>query len=205
MNIAEFYNKLAKEHKEGWKAGHWASKESQEDNFTILTQIAPFEQKDRILDIGCGQGDLFHFLQRRGCKATYEGIDVSSVMIDQAWKKYPTGRFACVDFLNDQFNYKYDWIFASGPFNHKVDTDQYQYLDQCISKMYSLSSKGFGMLLLSKYDPMQLINPTDYLFGYDPIKVMELCSKHTYTININHTALPWGFVVFVYNKEWLVN
>lgn len=205
MNISEFYDQMATQHKEGWKASHWTSKESQEDNFTILTQIAPFEQTDRILDIGCGQGDLFAFMQKRGWKSTYEGIDVSSIMIDNAWKKYPKGRFACIDFLNDQFQYKYDWILASGPFNHKVEENQYEYLEKCIKKMYSLAKKGFGMILLSQHDPLQKSNPTDYLFGYDPIKVMEMCSELTYTLNINHTALTWGFVVFVYNEKWLLS
>lgn len=205
MNIPEFYDQMATLHKEGWRAGHWNSKESQEDNFTILTQIAPFEQKDRILDIGCGQGDLFWFMQRRGWKSVYEGIDISPVMIDRAWQKYPKGRFACVDFLDDRFNYKYDWILASGPFNHKVEGDQYEYLDKCIKKMYALANKGFGMILLSQHDPMQKLNPMDYLFGYNPVKVMEICSDLTYTLNINHTALTWGFVVFVYNEKWITS
>ncbi len=205
MNLCEFYNKLALQHKEGWRAAHWSSKESQEDNFGLLTQIAPFEQTDRILDLGCGQGDLFGFLKRRGSRAVYEGIDISDKMIERAWKKYPEGRFACIDFLDPKFNYSYDWILASGPFNHKVDGDQYEYLARCMEKMYSMAKKGFGVILMSKYDPMQKIQPTDYLFGYDPMKVMEDVFKLTYTVNINHTALTWGFVVFVYNEKWILS
>jgi 2-polyprenyl-3-methyl-5-hydroxy-6-metoxy-1,4-benzoquinol methylase len=205
MNIKDFYDKMANTHKEGWKAAHWASKESQDDNFNLLTQIAPFEQSDRILDVGCGQGDLFGFMKKRGWRAIYEGIDISPKMVDRAWMKYPEGRFACIDFLDKKFNYKYDWILAAGTFNHKVDEDQYEYLDKCIKKMYSLASKGFGMILMSKYDPMQKLNPTDYLFGYDPMKVLDMCFKTTYTLNMNHTALTWGFLVFIYNENWLLN
>lgn len=203
MNISEFYDKMAFQHKEGWKAAHWSSKESQQDNFGLLTQIAPFEQTDRILDIGCGQGDLYGFLVKRGIRATYEGIDISQKMIDRAWKKYPEGRFACVDFLNDKFNYKYDWMLASGPFNHKVETDQYEYLGKCFKKMYALSKKGFGVLLMSKHDPMQKLNPTNYLFGYDPLLAIAEALKLTHTVNVNHTALTWGFLIFVYNEKWL--
>jgi SAM-dependent methyltransferase len=203
MNIAEFYDQMALQHKEGWRAAHWGSKESQEDNFSLLTQIAPFDKNDRILDLGCGQGDLFGLLQRRGWQGSYEGIDISQKMIDRAWKRYPNSRFACIDFLDNRFNFKYDWILASGTFNHKVDGDQYEYLDKCIKKMYSLATKGFGMILMSQHDPMQKLNPTDYLFGYDPLKVMEKCCNLTYTFNMNHTALTWGFLVFVYNEKWL--
>lgn len=205
MNTAELYDKMAVLHKEGWKASHWSSKESQDDNFNLLTQIAPFEQNDRILDVGCGQGDLYGFMKKRGGRAKYEGIDVSSKMIDRAWQKYPEGRFACIDFLDDKFNFKYDWILASGTFNHKVDEDQYQYLDKCLKKMYSLAAKGFGVILMSQHDPMQKLNPIEYLFGYDPMKVLQQCFNITYTINMNHTALTWGFLVFVYNEKWLMS
>lgn len=203
MNINQFYDGMASQYKEGWKASHWSSKESQEDNFNLLTQISPFEQADRILDLGCGQGDLFGFMQRRGWISVYEGIDVSPKMIDRAWNKYPKGRFACIDFLDDKFNYKYDWILASGPFNHKVEGDQYEYISKCFKKMYKLSNKGFAVLLMSKHDPAQKANPQEYLFGYDPLKVMEEALKLTHTINFNHTALPWGFLLFVYNEKWL--
>ena len=205
MNIPEFYDEMASLYKEGWKASHWNSKESQEDNFNLLTQIAPFEQSDRILDLGCGQGDLFGFMQRRGWRSIYEGIDVSPKMIERAWTKYPKGRFACIDFLDKKFNYKYDWILASGPFNHKVEEDQYDYLKKCIEKMYSLAGKGFGVILTSQHDPMQKLNPTEYLFGYDPLKVMKICFDITYTVNMNHTALTWGLLVFMYNEQWLMN
>lgn len=198
-DVANFYNNMAAQFKEGWKACHWNSKESQEDNFTLLTQIAPFEQNDRILDLGCGQGDLYGFIKKMGWKVIYEGIDFSNKMIDRAWNNHPQGRFACVDFLDDSFNYQYDWILASGSFNNKVDNN-YMYLDKCLNKMYRLSKKGFGTILLSEYDPNK---KSEYLFSYNPIKVMEICMKSTYTINMNHTALPWGFVIFVYNKEWI--
>lgn len=204
-HVAEFYDKMAALHKEGWKASGWNDRESQEDNFNLLLQIAPFEQTDRILDLGCGQGDLYGLIQRRGSKCIYEGVDVSPKMIDRAWQKYPKGRFACIDFLNDRFDYKYDWILASGPFDHKVEGDQYEYLDKCLKKMHLLANKGFGVILQSKHDPMQKLNPKDYAFGYDPLKVVEMCLNTTYTINMNHTALTWGLLVFVYNAEWLLN
>lgn len=196
--IAEFYDRMCLQFQETWQAAHWISRESQENNFNLLAQIAPFEPKDRVLDLGCGAGDLYGFFQRRGLtKIVYEGIDVSKKMIDRAWEKFPKGRFANIDFMDDSFNYRYDFILASGPFNHKVD-NQKEYINKNLEKMYSLTNKAFGVILTSKYD-----DQGDYLFGYDPAEIMNECLKMTPYVSVNHTALGWGFVVFVYNKKWV--
>jgi cyclopropane fatty-acyl-phospholipid synthase-like methyltransferase len=199
MNIAQFYDNRCITNKEGWKAAHWISKESQEDNFTLLTQIAPFEQDERILDLGCGQGELYSFLKKRW-KLTYEGIDVSPKMIEQAWNNNPQGRFANIDFLSQEFNYHYDWILASGTFNHKAE-NQYEYLRKCLQKMYKLSNKGGAVILTSRYDPCP--KPEEYLFGYDPSLVLQMCLDMTSFVNINHVALIWGFVLYFYNEKWI--
>jgi trans-aconitate methyltransferase len=201
MDIAKFYDERCLQHKEGWKAAHWSSKDSQEDNFSLLTQIAPFEQGERILDLGCGQGELYDFMKKRW-KITYEGIDVSQKMINQAWTKFPQGRFACIDFMSDQFNYKYDWILASGTFNHKIQ-NQYEYLESVLKKMYKLAGKGCAVILMSKYDPAQAAMPMDYLFGYDPTQIMQMTLNLTPFVNINHVALVWGFVLYFYNAKWI--
>lgn len=200
MNIKEFYDKRAKSYKEGWQAAHWSSKETQQDTFSLLTQIAPFEPKDCILDLGCGQGDLFRFIQKMGWKINYEGIDISSSMIDRAWKNNPKGKFACIDFLDDRFNFEYDWILASGPFNHKVDGDQYEYIGKCFKKMYQLSKKGFGTILTTEHYKGE---KTEYLFHYNPIKCLEILFDISNVISFNHTAFDWGFLVFVYNEKWM--
>jgi cyclopropane fatty-acyl-phospholipid synthase-like methyltransferase len=200
-DIAKFYDKLCQENKENWKACHWASRESQEDNFNIMLQISPLEPTDKILDLGCGTGDFYGFLKKRGWKASYEGIDVSQNMIDRAWTKFPESRFAQIDFLSDQFNYKYDWIFACGPFNHKT-TDQYEYLEKCIKKMHTLAKKGCAMILSSKHDPNH--KDDSPIFGYDPVKALELSMKFTPFVNFNHVALSWGFILFLYNYKWML-
>lgn len=202
-DIASFYDKQCLQFKENWKAAHWSSRESQEDNFNLMSHIAPFEPTDRILDLGCGAGDFYGFMQKRGWKATYEGVDVSQNMIDRAWTKYPKGRFAKIDFMSETFNFKYDWIIAAGTFNHKVE-NQYEYVFGAMKKMHSLARKGCGVIFMSKHDPAQAAIPTEYLFGYDPVEVLKLCMELTPWVNFNHTALSWGFVVFFYNGKWMM-
>jgi 2-polyprenyl-3-methyl-5-hydroxy-6-metoxy-1,4-benzoquinol methylase len=56
----------------------------------------------KILDIGCGAGDLAIYLKNKGFK-NYTGIDFSEVGIAQARLKVPDFSFLKMDFFSDEF------------------------------------------------------------------------------------------------------
>ncbi len=49
------------------------------------------QEKDKVLDLGCGSGRFYPLLEKR--KADYYGIDFSEKMIEIAREKYPRARF----------------------------------------------------------------------------------------------------------------
>ncbi|CAM9871729.1 unnamed protein product [Ectocarpus sp. 12 AP-2014] len=55
----------------------------------------------RVMDVGAGTGILLRFLQGAGVKQEkYVGVDLSSVMVDVASKRYPHATFLKADFLD---------------------------------------------------------------------------------------------------------
>src|SRR5262245_24196622 len=100
----------------GWDKG------KQDIRFAVLTSQYDFSGK-RVLDIGCGFGDLNRILQQRcGTNYQYHGVDIVPVLIEKARELYPAGhvRFSIEDILNDSFCGQYDYAIASGVFNHKM-------------------------------------------------------------------------------------
>lgn len=66
----------------------------------------------RILDIGCGNGTYLEYLHNQGFRRLL-GIDVSSVMIEEAKKKVPTYMVLLKDFHNlSSLSDKYDAAYA---------------------------------------------------------------------------------------------
>jgi SAM-dependent methyltransferase len=196
MDIAKFYDDRTI-YPESHKASHWSSEHFQQENFNFAYQIGPLERTDNILDLGCGYGDLHKFFKDRNFQGHYEGIDVSPKVIAIARKRH-LAKFTCIDFLDDKFQNTYDWIFALGPFNLVVE-NQDEYLRQNLQKMYRLARKGFYVFFTSDYCP----KGETYLYYYDPVKVMQECLKITHTFNINQVVAKNGFLLYMYNKEWL--
>lgn len=59
-------------------------------NYSVENEMCFFslENKDRILDAGCGSGLLIDYIKSLHCKASLYGIDLSSIRIQQLKEKY---------------------------------------------------------------------------------------------------------------------
>ena len=106
-----------------------------------------FKNKDAI-DLGCGIGRYTFVLKDMGFKNVL-GVDFSKRNIQHARslsKKYKIKNveFKCMNIMNLNFNYKFDFAFSYGSFHHT------QSIDICIKKMKKiLKKKSEGILYVS--------------------------------------------------------
>ena len=76
----------------------------------IFSYLQP-KAEEKILDLGCGTGDLTHKIFLSGAKVI--GVDASAEMIDEAKSKFPEVEFYCMDATALQFDIKFDAIFSN--------------------------------------------------------------------------------------------
>lgn len=69
------------------------------------------QRGERILDIGCGTGDLASEIKKAG--AIVSGMDLSASMIEQAQKKYPDIHFIVSNAENFTFEEPFDAVFSN--------------------------------------------------------------------------------------------
>jgi trans-aconitate methyltransferase len=76
----------------------------------LVELLAP-KQGEKILDIGCGTGDLANALYESGVKVV--GVDKSENMVKQASSKYPHIPFMVQDVTNLDYHSEFDAVFSN--------------------------------------------------------------------------------------------
>ena len=81
---------------------------------TVAEVVGP---GSRVLEVGCGTGDILHALQ----PADGLGIDLSEEMIKRAKRKYPGLRFAVHDLMGEPLDEQFDYVVAVDVAEHVSD------------------------------------------------------------------------------------
>ncbi|HLK67934.1 MAG TPA: class I SAM-dependent methyltransferase [Bryobacteraceae bacterium] len=87
----------------------------------MIGLLAP-QTGERILDVGCGTGQLTAEIARSGAAVT--GIDSSPAMIAQARENFPDLRFDVQDICNLPFHQEFDAIFSNAVLHWVVRADE---------------------------------------------------------------------------------
>src|SRR3954451_21269605 len=84
----------------------------------LIDILAP-KPGERVLDVGCGTGQLTHEIANRGAEVL--GVDASPEMIGQARENYPRLRFALQDAASMSFNSEFDAVFSNAALHWGLD------------------------------------------------------------------------------------
>ncbi len=90
---------------------------------TLLNAIDLSASNLRVLDVGCGLGDLYPYLLELAPQAHYRGIDLHPTMIAAAQRRHPQGHFAVADILDWPTEERFDLVIASGTLSLRFATE----------------------------------------------------------------------------------
>lgn len=158
----------------------WESKEAQYERFAALSTSVDLNGL-RILDVGCGLGNLYEYLKEKNIQVTYTGVDVLPEMIDNASKKGLDCEFICTDlFKNNPFeDGQFDVVYASGIFNLNLGNNK-QFLEKALKLFFGLSSKYVCFNLLYVKSP----NKEDKYFYFTPSEALDIIDLATNEIEV---------------------
>jgi ubiquinone/menaquinone biosynthesis C-methylase UbiE len=122
-------------------------------------------KKINILDFGCGDGLMAHYVKKAFVDAEVIGLDPSEKSIEFARANYPNVYFKAMQGVRIPLpNQCFDLIYAAGVFHHIPVEDHKVYL----TELYRLLAPR-GILVLFELNPL---NPcTVYTFKHNPIDV----------------------------------
>lgn len=172
--------------------------------FKHLVNLIEIKKNDKILDIGCGLGDLSYYLKKNKINCNYLGIDFVEEFIYAATTLYGNNKtkFLKLDINKNKFPKNYDWLILSGIFNDKTKNSE-KIMYKIIKKMFLSSKKGIVFNGLTKY--------VDYedkeLFYSYPDQILKFCIKNLskYVIlktnyQLKKNIIPFEYSVAVFKK-----
>lgn len=152
----------------------WNSVESQHLRFDVLTNVIDTDAPFSVLDYGTGFGAMYEYMMPKYKAFEFIGYDISEAMIAEAKKKFAGENTWWTTELSA--GRSYDFAIASGIFNVRLnnnDADWKKYIFDTITKLNTLSVKGFSFNLLTKYSDREYMK--DYLYYADPLELFDFC------------------------------
>jgi len=175
------------------------SKQSNIKRYCTLLKLGKFANKS-VLDVGCGIGGLYDFLQEQGIQCEYVGIDINPNMISRAKAKHQNmqDNFFVCDIIEEKLNKKFDYVVSNGPLNIKYATgSNLDITIKLMRRMYDLANIGTVITMTSFFTK----KPNDTTFYYHPLELLKEVFTFCVNIKFDHTYLPHDFAVFCYKKD----
>jgi len=196
--LLDFYKKGIATYSEDIKALGYGSVESQEVRLRVISEIGDLGNK-RILDVGCGFGDLYTFLHGQSIHPKrYLGIDIISELLDVARKRLPEVEFELVAILDFESTEKFDFVIACGIFGLETPNWQYLFKEQ-LRKMYDLCEIGVAVDFLSSFT-IKGKNPAAHYTN--PAKILEFVFKNlSKRVVLRHDYMPNDFTIYIYKEN----
>jgi SAM-dependent methyltransferase len=170
------------------------SRSSQERRFEALLALGDFDGR-RLLDVGCGFGDLLEFLHARGQRPDYTGIDLCEPMVARCRERFGPGeaRFEVGDVLAYEPDAPYDYVVASGIFGLDAAGTR-ERIGPTLERMLGWAREGIAANFLSGHAPV----PVQDRVYMDASEVLALGLALAPAARLDHSYLPNDFTLHLY-------
>lgn len=201
--LSNHYNQLSIKYGNNVKSSQQSSSATRNKRYEVLLSEIKKKKNIKILDFGCGNGQLYKHLKSKKFNGSYVGFDISSKAIELAKKslsKYKKCRFYKKNIFEDKINENFDYVIINGVFNNQT-YDNWNWMKKCLILLFKKVKKGMFFNNLSYYVDYKQKN----LFYIKPEKVFVFCKKYLsmYVIikndyQIKKKTIPFEFTTFVF-------
>lgn len=165
--------------------------------YEIIKFLDLNDGKKTLLDVGCGNGELYKFLNFLGYRGRYTGYDINEKLLAQARVRFAEINVQKKDIMCDETKQRYDYVVLSGLFNVNVGQTQ-DWVYGFMRKMFELCTDVTVFNMISTHVTFL----EEQMFYMNPAEVLTFCienlSKRT---TLAHHNLPYNYTVCVFRDE----
>lgn len=194
----DIYNKVADKHGISSRAVLLDDPQSQYLRFSELIKSLDFNDSGKtLLDVGCGNGELYKCLNFMGYRGRYIGYDINEKLLDQARRRFSDIDVRCKDIMSEELEQRFDYVVLSGLFNVNVGQST-SWVYDFLKKMFALCDGIMVFNMISTHVTFR----DEGMFYMNPAEVLSFCienlSKRT---TLAHHNLPYNYTVTVFKND----
>jgi len=203
QKVIEVYNQALQKYGISSRSVLWNDPQTQYFRFSELIKYIDLnDPKKSLVDIGCGNCELYKFLNFIGFRGIYTGCDINEKLLNQAKTRFRNINVKCIDILNDDISDQYNYVVMSGLFNTNVG--------QSIAWTHSFIKKMFGLCLDStSFNAIStFVNyKQDESFYLDPLSTVDYCIKKlSPRVTLCHHNLPYNYTITIFKyHQWVTD
>ncbi|MDI1293638.1 MAG: class I SAM-dependent methyltransferase [Methylobacter sp.] len=194
----EKYNAAAGRHGLSSKSVLWDDPQTQYLRFYEIAKHLDLNgSKTTLLDLGCGNGEFYKFLNFLGFRGGYTGYDINEVLLAQARKRFRNITVQNADIMGEEIDQCFDYVILSGLFNVNVGQTP-DWVHAFLKKMYALSGEVMVFNMISTHVTYR----DEGMFYMDPAEVLSFCIENlSRRTTLVHHNLPYNYTVAVFKDE----
>lgn len=190
--IGGYYDELVDRYGHDPRAVDAASAESLAVRYAALAAVTPLAGK-RVLDVGCGLGDLGAYIAERHADVEYRGIDVSSRMIELGRTVHPELELVQADLIELDAGEQFDVVLAQGIF-YLLGDDAEAKMQRLIEKMFAIAREAVACSAISSWSD----RADGGEFRVDPQRLLAFGRTLTRSLVVRHDYHPGDVTLYLY-------
>lgn len=194
QRIAAYYDRLVDRYGHDPRAVDASSDESLRVRYSVLSEVGDMTGK-RVLEVGCGFGDLGVFLGERYERVSYHGIDISPRMIEEGRRVNPALKLDVGTVPGLPASATYDYVVAQGIF-YLLRDEPAARMRQLLEQMFALASAAVAVTTLSAWGARQ--DPDEYRL--EPEAALALGHTLTSSVVLRHDYHPGDLALYLYRR-----
>lgn len=194
----ETYNKAADQYGVSSKAVLWNDQQTQYLRFYELVRHLDLNDANKsLLDIGCGNGELYKFLNFLGFRGSYTGFDINDKLLAQARDRFHEIDVKNVDIMTEEPRQPYHYVVMSGLLNANVGQSA-DWVFRFVKRMFSLCGDVAVFNMISTH----VTRKDETMFYMDPAGMLTFCIENlSKRVSLAHHNLPFNYTVAVFRNE----
>jgi SAM-dependent methyltransferase len=151
-----------------------------------------------ILEVGCGLGDFYKYLQAQNRDCAYHGYDIVPEYVAECRRIYPRAKFELRNIFADGIDGTYDTVVMSQVLNNRYQkSDNMQVMQRALEMSFQHSRVSVSVDMLSTY--VDFHNPD--LFYYPPEEIFRIAKAIAPRVLIRHDYRAFEFCLQLFHME----